>query len=252
MNHFNPHIFDQKLWIARRTRQGRNTVDFLQKHVQNDFDDRLSSIKRTFKNSLYLSEKQLINEVLQADNSAHDLLVSNLHFHRVNDLPGVLLQMRRALKPDGLFLAALFGGETLYELRDVLAQTEIALRDGISPRVHPMVDKQQAGALLQRAGFTLPVVDSDVITVTYSDIFKLIYDLRGMGETNIIAARDKRYVGRQFFTRAAESYAAKYSDPDGRIRATFEIIYLCGWSPHQSQQTPAPRGSGQINLNDAL
>lgn len=181
-----------------------------------------------------------------------NLVLSNLNLHSVNDLPGALLQIRQSLKPDGLFLAAMPGGETLRELRTVLRETEIALHGGISPRVFPFADKPQAGALLQRAGFALPVVDSEIVTVTYSDMFALIHDLRFAGETSAIAAREKTYPGKTFFMEAAKRYQESFSDPDGRIRASVEIIFLIGWTPHDSQQKPLPPGSASHSLAEAL
>ncbi|PZQ46067.1 MAG: SAM-dependent methyltransferase [Micavibrio aeruginosavorus] len=181
-----------------------------------------------------------------------DLVVSNLALHTVNDLPGALLQIRQSLKPDGLFLATMFGGETLYELRACLSEAELELSNGLSPRVAPFADKQQMGGLLQRAGFALPVVDSDIVTVTYSSIFSLMKDLRLMGEGNAIAERAKNFTPRRLFMRAGEMYAQKFSDPDGRIRASFEVIFLLGWSPHDSQQKPLRPGTAQTRLADAL
>jgi SAM-dependent methyltransferase len=186
-----------------------------------------------------------------ADDS-FDLITSTLNLHSVNDLPGALLQIKKSLKSDGLFLASLFGGETLFELRECLAAAEIELKGGISPRVFPFADKQQLGALLQRAGFNLPVVDSEIITVTYENIFGLLKDLRGMGERNIIRDRHRQNPGKALYMRAAEIYAQKYSEPDGRIRASFEIIFLLGWSPHESQQKPLRPGSATKRLSEAL
>lgn len=186
-----------------------------------------------------------------------DLILNTLGLHSTNDLPGTLVQIKRALKPDGLFLAALFGGESLMELRQSLMATEIEMRGGASPRVFPFADKPQMGALMQRAGFALPVIDSEIITVTYDTMFGLMKDLRFMGEGNAIQARDKKYPGKEFFFRAAEHYARNYSEAPigserGRIRASFEIIYLIGWSPHASQQQPLAPGSAKARLADAL
>lgn len=181
-----------------------------------------------------------------------DLVTSALELHTVNDLPGCLLQIKNALKPDGLFLSAMLGGETLYELRDCLAQAELEISGGVSPRVAPFADKQQIGALLQRAGFALPVIDSDIITVTYNTVFDLMKDLRRMGEGNAILARKKSFTAKSLFLRAGEIYAQKYAESDGRIRASFEIIFMSGWAPHDSQQKPLPPGSAQHRLSDAL
>ena len=181
-----------------------------------------------------------------------DLVLGAMTLHTVNDLPGALIQIRRSLKPDGLFLAAFFGGETLYELRDVLIESEAQTRGGISPRVFPFADKQQAGALLQRAGFALPVVDSEIITVTYPNLFRLMRDLRGMGEGNALRLRDKSFPGKTFFRKAEDLYRQRYSDPDGRIRASFEILFMIGWAPHESQQKPLRPGSAETSLAEAL
>lgn len=181
-----------------------------------------------------------------------DLILSNLSLHTVNDLPGALLQMKQALKPDGLLVAAMLGGETLHELRDVMMRAEIETRGGASPRVAPFADMPQMGGLLQRAGFALPVVDSEIMTITYDSAFALIDDLRMMGEGSAIAARDRSTPDRDLFMRAAKLYQEKHSDPDGRIRATFEIIFLIGWSPHDSQQKPLARGSAQHRMADVL
>ncbi len=181
-----------------------------------------------------------------------DLLLSNLTLHTVNDLPGALIQIKRSLKPDGLFLAAMFGGETLHELRACLMEAEMELRGGISPRVAPFADKQQAGALLQRAGYALPVVDSEILTVTYPNLLALMRDLKGMGESNALAHRDKSFTGKNLFIRAEEIYRQRYGEADGRLRASFEILFLIGWAPHYSQQKPLRPGSAEHSLADAL
>lgn len=186
-----------------------------------------------------------------ADNS-FDLVVSNLNLHSVNDLPGTLLQIRRILKPDGLFLASMFGGETLHELRASLTQAELLLKGGLSPRVFPFADKQQMGALLQRAGFALPVIDSDIVTVTYDSMFKMLHDLRGMGEGNIIHERSKSNPGKQMFMDAARYYQEHFAEDDGRLPASFEIVFLSGWSPDDSQQKPLRPGSAERRLSQAL
>lgn len=177
-----------------------------------------------------------------------DLVVSALNLHTVNDLPGALLQIRNSLKADGLFVAGILGGETLHELRTCLNEAELELSDGITPRVAPFADKPQMGSLLQRAGFSLPVIDSDIVTVTYESIFPLMHDLRLMGEGNAIAERRKSFTRRALFLRAGELYAQKFSEPDGRIRASFEIIFLLGWAPHESQQKPLRPGSAETRL----
>lgn len=181
-----------------------------------------------------------------------DLIVSALTLHTVNDLPGALLQIRQSLKPDGLFVASILGGETLHELRTCLSEAELELSGGLTPRVAPFADKPQMGGLLQRAGFALPVVDSDIVTVTYDSIFPLMKDLRLMGEGNAIAERSKHFTARRLFLRAGELYAQKFADPDGRIRASFEIIFLLGWAPHASQQQPLKPGSAKTRLAEFL
>lgn len=185
-----------------------------------------------------------------ADGSA-DLIVSVLSLHWADDLPGALAQIRRALKPDGLFLGALFGGTTLNELRGVLTEAELEITGGAQARVSPFADGFDGAALLQRAGFALPAVDVDRITVRYPDLPALVRDLRAMGETSALAG-PARPVRRDVLARAAALYAERHADPDGRIRATFEIIHLTGWAPHDSQPKPARRGSATVRLADAL
>ena len=181
-----------------------------------------------------------------------NLVLSPLSLHLTNDTPGVLAQIRRALKPDGLLLAAIPGAGTLQELRDVLLAAEIEIHGGASPRVIPFADVRDIGALLQRAGFALPVVDAETYTVRYDSLFALMRDLRAMGMANPLADRSRRPLPKRFFLRAAELYAERYSDPDGRIRATFSIIYASGWAPHESQQKPLRPGSAKARLADAL
>lgn len=181
-----------------------------------------------------------------------DLVVSVLGLHWTNDLPGALLQIREALKPDGLFLAALFGGDTLRELRQALMQAEIEIEGGASPRLSPFVDIRDAGALLQRAGFALPVVDSDLITVSYPDALALMRDLRGMAETNALVARRKNFSRRTTLLRAAAIYAERFGADDGRIPASFQVITLTGWKPHARQQQPLKPGSAAARLAEAL
>ncbi len=192
------------------------------------------------------------DEILPFGHETLDLMISNLHLHSLNDLPGALIQARRALKPDGLFLAAMLGGETLYELREALLHAETKIKGGASPRIMPFADKPQMGDLMQRAGYSLPVIDSEIITVTYDNIFKLMHDLRNMGETSIISARQKHFTSRNIFMETANYYAQHFSESDGRIRASFEIIFLIGWAPHESQQKPLKPGSAKLRLADAL
>lgn len=191
-------------------------------------------------------------EWLPFKEESFDLVLSNLSLHWVNDLPGALIQINRALKPDGLFLATMLGGETLKELREALALAEVELRDGLSPRVSPFADLRDAGALMQRAGFALPVIDSDTITVTYGNPLTLMQELRKMGEGNAVTERSRKPLGRDILMRAAELYQERHAGPDGRVPATFEILHLHGWAPHESQQKPLQPGSARNRLAAAL
>lgn len=275
-------IFDRKALRLVRTRAAAAPDDhlFLLDWAEKQIADRLLDVNRSFGTALQIGARtdgaMLTNtgkieylirtditdagapsviadeEFLPFAPASLDLVISTLNLHSVNDLPGALLQIRQALKPDGLFIAAIFGGETLHELRDSLTQAEVKLKDGISPRVFPFADKQQMGALLQRAGFALPVVDSDIVRVSYDNMFKLLHDVRGMGEGNIIRARNKANPGKAFFMEAAQHYATHHAVEDARIEASFEIIFLIGWAPHESQQKPLAPGSAQNKLADAL
>lgn len=232
---------------------------FMGLHGKNNFIIPDDKIKTLIDTGLIPSEKKLNSPFVCADDellpfadNSFDLVINSLGLHSTNDLPGALVQIKRALKPDGLFMAAMFGGETLFELRQSLMAAEMETRGGISPRVFPFADKPQAGNLMQRAGFALPVIDSEILTVTYDNMFGLLKDLRGMGEGNSILARDKKFPGRNFFHRAAAHYAENFSEHDGRIRATFEVIFMIGWSPHSSQQKPLAPGSAKMRLAEAL
>lgn len=178
--------------------------------------------------------------------------MSLLALQSVNDLPGALLQIRRALRPDGLLLACLFGGDTLTELRQSFAAAESELEGGASPRVAPFADVRSAGGLLQRAGYALPVVDLERVTVRYGGAFGLMGDLRAMGLTNALAERRRTPLRRATLMRTAAIYAERFADPDGRVRATFDMVWLSGWSPHESQQKPLKPGSAKARLADAL
>jgi SAM-dependent methyltransferase len=191
-------------------------------------------------------------EALPFRDGSLDLVVSALALQFVNDLPGTLIQVRRALRPDGLLLAALIGGDTLRELREAFAAAEAEIEDGISPRVIPFADVREMGALLQRAGFALPVTDVDRVTVRYESPLALMHDLRRMGATNPMLERSRRPLGRSTLRRMMEIYAERFVDADGRIRATFEIVWLSGWAPHESQQKPLAPGSARQRLADAL
>jgi len=191
-------------------------------------------------------------EALPFADAVLDLVVSVLTLQFVNDLPGTLIQVRRALKPDGLFLAALVGGESLTELRSSFAAAESEIEGGVSPHVAPFADVREIGGLLQRAGFALPVVDIDRLVVRYDSVFALMHDLRAMGATNALRERRRMPLRRSTLARMAEIYAERYADADGRVRATFEVIWLSAWAPHESQQKPLKPGSAAQRLADAL
>jgi SAM-dependent methyltransferase len=191
-------------------------------------------------------------ELLPVEAGSVDLIISALSLHWVNDLPGLFAQARLALRPDGLFLATFLGGRTLQELREVLLEAEIEHHGGAGARVSPFADSQDAARLLQRAGFALPVADSDVVTVRFDSLFGLFRDIKAMGETAAFAGRPVRPLTRPIIARAASLYAERFSDPDGRVRATFELVTVTGWSPHESQQKPLRPGSAAARLADAL
>ena len=191
-------------------------------------------------------------EALPFAENRFDLVLSCLSLHWVNDLPGALVQVRRSLKPDGLFLAAMFGGDTLSELRAAFAEAEIAEEGGLSPRISPFADVRDAGQLLQRAGFALPVVDADAVSVSYGDPLHLMADLRGMGESNAVAERRKRFTRRATLGAAMARYRAQFGDAAGRVASTFRILYLTAWAPHPSQQKALRPGSARAKLADAL
>ncbi len=191
-------------------------------------------------------------EIQSFADEAFDLVISNLGLHWVNDLPGALSQVRRALKPDGLFVAALLGGETLSELSHALSKAEIEVEGGLSPRLSPFAELKDAGNLLARAGFSLPVADRETLMVSYPDAFKLMKDLRGMGETNANVLRRTKFSRRTTLMRAAEIYSQEFADGNGRIPATFEVLFLTAWAPHESQPKPLKPGSAQTRLGDAL
>ena len=282
----NPLIFDRALLRQRRRRAAAlGPATFLLDRAAEDLADRLAAVLRRFELAVdlgtpgdevraALARLDSIGRIVAADvlpGPAHeetfvaadeealpfadatlDLVVSALALQFVNDLPGVLVQIRRALKPDGLFLAALIGGETLTELRQSFAAAESEVEGGISPRVAPFADLRDLGALLQRAGFALPVTDVDRLTVRYDSVFNLMHDLRRMGATNALLARRRVPLKRATLLRMAEIYMQRFADPDGRVRATFEIVWLSGWAPHPDQQQPLKPGSAKARLADAL
>lgn len=281
-----PVIFDRGLLRQRRLRALRGEpVTFLLDHVAADLVERLSVVKRSFAVAAdigtptsalrdLMQQQKLAEtvigvdvlvpanasapivvadeEVLPFNDASLDLIVSVLALQWVNDLPGTLAQIRRALKPDGLFLAALLGGETLTELRQSFAAAEAEVEGGVSPHVAPFADMRDIGALLQRAGFALPVADVDRLIVRYDTPFGLMQDLRGMGATNLLIERRRTPLKRATLQRMAQIYAERFSDPDGRLRATFDIVWLSGWAPHESQQQPLRPGSAKSRLADAL
>lgn len=191
-------------------------------------------------------------ELMPFAEGAADLVVSPLSLHWVNDLPGVLVQINRTLAPDGLFLASMLGGDTLFELRRAILEVEAEITGGASPRISPFTEVRDAGGLLQRAGFALPVVDSDTVTVTYDNAFKLLAELRGMGETHAGLTRHKATPPRHFWPAVAARYQALFAEADGRIPATFQIITLSGWAPAAGQQRPLRPGSATARLAEAL
>lgn len=238
---------------------------FLQEEAASEIKERLTQVNRTFKSPLIVSGwpdvwrsclpgARIIAdaEMLDVQPGAHDLVIHAMALHWANDPVGLLIQSRRALRPDGLFLGALFGGQTLAELRAVLAEAEAAITGGLSPRVAPMAEIRDLGALLQRAGFALPVADAQSHTVTYESAFHLMRDLRAMGEANAMAARTRRPTRRALFDDAARRYGDTFSQPDGRITASFEIIHLAGWAPDSSQPQPLRPGSATARLADVL
>ena len=282
----NPMIFDRALLRRRRQRAAAlGPATFLLDRVADDLAERLATVLRRFELAVdlgtpgaavraALARLESVGSIVAADvmpdatrgeifvaadeaalpfgDATIDLVVSALALQFVNDLPGVLVQIRRALKPDGLLLAALLGGETLTELRQSFAEAESDIEGGASPRVAPFADLRDLGALLQRAGFALPVTDVDRVTVRYDSVFGLMHDLRRMGATNALLARRRTPLKRATLQRMAEIYAQRFADDDGRLRATFEIVWLSGWAPHPDQQQPLKPGSAKARLADAL
>lgn len=276
-------IFDRVALRQNRDRAAKNFAshDFLVREVAARLYDKYRDIKRDFSRILdlgchggelavLLKDKFIIRQDLsrnflisgsgirvQADeellpyqSESLDLVISNLSLHWVNDLPGCLAQIKQALKPDGLFLSAMLGGDTLTELRQCLMEAEMTISGGASPRISPFVDVRNAGSLLQRAGFALPVVDTDRITVTYDNAFKLMQELKNMGEGNILTKRTQGLTSPRIMMECAKIYHEKFADHRSRITVTFDIIYMMGWSPHESQQQPLKPGQGKVSLTD--
>jgi SAM-dependent methyltransferase len=281
-----PPVFDRSLLRARRRRAfALGPATFLIDRVADDLADRLATVRRPFALAVDLGTPTdavrralagrietliAVDPVAEALRREHgvrvaadeeglpfadgslDLVVSALALQSVNDLPGALVQVRRALKPDGLFLAALLGGETLTELRRSFAEAEAEIEGGVSPRVAPFLDAREAGALLQRAGFALPVADVDRLTVRYATPLALLQDLRRMAGTNALAERRRMPLRRATLLRMAQIYAARFADRDGRVRASFDVVWMSGWAPDASQPQPLKPGSARTRLADAL
>lgn len=278
-------LFDRDLVDARRRRalaRAAPGADFLLRRTAGDLADRLATIERRFATAIdlgghiglgaeVLAESGKADRIVRVERDPRflegpfpgivgdeeflplapasvELIVSLLSLHLVNDLPGALLQIRRALRPDGLFLAAIAGAGTLSELRESLIAAESQTAGGASPRVAPFADVRDVGGLLQRAGFALPVTDVETVTVRYDSLFELMTDLRAMGMQNALLRRTRRPATRRLFMRAAEIYAERFSDRDGRIRATFSFIWMSGWAPDPSQQKPSRPGSATVSL----
>jgi SAM-dependent methyltransferase len=269
-----PMLFDRALLHARQDRASRiEPATFLFDRVAEDMDERLHAVLRDFADVADIwSPGEILRpplrdrfksiaeiypdpsgqEILGLQPESLDLVISALAFQFVNDLPGVLAQIRRALRPDGLLIAAMIGGDTLSELRQSFAAAEAELESGVSPRVAPFADLRDVGALLQRAGFALPVTDVDRVVVRYDSAFALMQDLRRMGATNVMVERRRTPSRRATLLRMAQIYSERFADADGRIRATFDVIWLSGWAPHESQQKPLRPGSAKVGLAEAV
>lgn len=274
-----PPLFDFTAGVHARRRALKLAGDrFLDRAAAEGLADRLAAVTRKFQTGLWIgapasdseSSKETVppeiapfaqdwiradfdrNEILGVEAGKFDLAVSLFSLQTINDLPGALVQIRRALKPDGLFVAALLGGGTLSELREAFAFAESGTRGGVSPRVSPFADVRDLGGLLQRAGFALPVADVERLTVRYGDFFALTRDLRAHGFTNVMSERSRTPLRRDTLAALVSHYAGQHADPDGKLRARFETLYLTGWAPHDSQQKPLSPGSAKARLADAL
>jgi SAM-dependent methyltransferase len=274
-----PHrIFDRNAYRLRRVRNAFPDSDqFLLTESAEQIAARVAAINRRFSSALDLSSRKRSFEILRESASrwtrtgfsedsdivadeetlpvtdaSFDLITSVLSLHAVNDLPGTLVQIRRALKPDGVFIASLFGGDSLRELKLSFAAAEAGLLGGASPRVAPFADVRDLGGLLQRAGFALPVADAERTIVHYREPMRLFVDLRAIGETNVLAQRRPNFVSRRLLAEAVAEYRRQFGDDLGRVPAIFDIIYLIGWAPHESQQKPLRPGSGRVRLADVL
>lgn len=275
----------QRAALAQGGAQGVAGADFLMRRAADDLAERLDAVARRFEKAAVLhcatpaardvlAASGKVGETTRVEADAAllagedgtvaspetvpfapeslDLAISLYGLHDINDVPGMLVQIRRALRPDGLFIGCMAGAGTLAELRDALLAAETELAGGAGPRVFPFADVRDVGALLQRAGFALPVADHETVTVRYDSMFALMRDLRAMGATSSLAARSRRPASPKLFLRAAEIYAERFSDPDGRVRATFSTIWMSGWAPHASQQKPARPGSATVSLAKVL
>ena len=266
-------VFDRALAETRRRRKRGAEPNVLTRTIGEELAERLSFISRSFERALVIAaEPETIaarlletgqvkdavaleapaTEDLGLAPEGFDAVFSVLDLQSANDVPGLLIQMRRALKPDGLFLACLFAGDTLSELRQSWLAAEMLMAGGVSPRVAPMIDVRELGGLLQRAGFALPVADLDRTTVRYADAVALIHEIRELGLSNVMADRSRTPVTRGLLGAAVNAYHSNFADADGRIRATLDIAWLTGWSPHESQQQPLKPGSAKARLSDAL
>ena len=263
-----PPLFDFSAASRAKARAGRLAGDrFLDAAAAEGLAERLSAVTRRFEKALWIGDvmpetlRPFAQDWVCADFDAaealaaegpFDLAVSLFSLQWINDLPGALVQIRRLLRPDGLFVGAIMGAETLRELREAFAQGEIQTRGGTSPRVSPFADVRDLGGLLQRAGFALPVADVERVMVRYRDFARLVKDLRAHGFTNVMSERSTRPLRRDTLTALLAHYAGHHADPDGKLRARFETVYLTGWAPHESQQQPLKPGSARTRLAEAL
>lgn len=262
-----PELFDRDLLLQRRKRASKAPADFLQLEIADQLKERLIEVNRPFTSPAIIGpvgENFRVAAGLQGATclqddptltlgiAAHDLIIHAFSLHSANDPVGQMIQSRRALKPDGLFIGILFTGRTLHELRASLAEAETQLTGGLSPRVSPMADLRDLGGLLQRAGFALPVADTVTLNTSYESPLKLMHDLRHMAETNIMFARRHVPMRRDVLMRAIEIYQQNFGATDGRVNATFEVAFLTGWCPSPIQPKPLRPGSAQARLADAL
>ena len=262
-----PALTDRPALDRQRDRAVRNGSDafFLHDLAIDEIKERLAMVNRSFTRAAIVTGHPSIwsavvpgatvvadTDALDLAPSSFDLVIHAMSLHWAEDPVGQIVQCQRALKPDGLFLACLFGGQTLNELRTVLAEAEIACRGGLSPRIVPMAEIRDLGGLIQRAGLNLPVADSISQTVTYGDVVRLMHDLRNMGEGNALASRARTGLSKELMARTHGLYAEHFTADDGRLKATFEIIFLSGWSPHPDQQKPMRPGSASHSLASVL